>query len=70
MGKNKKTPITVNEKEYFLEDMSEQQQAVVNHINDLDRKINSTKFNLDQLTVGKDAFVKMLTESLEQQSNE
>ena len=70
MGKNEKTPITVNEKEYFLEDMSEQQQAVVNHINDLDRKINSTKFNLDQLTVGKDAFVKMLTESLEQQSNE
>jgi hypothetical protein len=30
----------------------------------LDRKINTTKFNLDQLIVGKDAFVAMLKQSL------
>ena len=66
MGDNKKTPITINDKDYNFEDLTEQQQMMVNHIADLDRKIRSTQFNLDQLTVGKDAFVNMLTQSLEQ----
>jgi hypothetical protein len=65
MGKNEKTPITVNDKDYNLEDLTEQQQMMVNHIADLDRKIRSTQFNLDQLAVGKDSFVNMLTSSLE-----
>ena len=65
MGDNKKTPITINDKDYDLEDLTEQQQMMVNHIADLDRKIRSTQFNLDQLSVGKDAFVNMLTASLE-----
>ena len=64
MGDNKKTPITINDKDYFIEDLTEQQQMMVNHIADLDRKIRSTQFNLDQLNVGKDAFVNMLTASL------
>jgi len=70
MGKNEKTPITVNDKEYFVDDMTEQQQAMVNHITDLDRKMGSMRFNLDQLNVGRDAFVNMLTQSLEQDPNE
>jgi hypothetical protein len=45
--------------------MTEQQQAMVNHCNDLDRKIKSTQFNLDQLSVGKDAFINMLVTDLE-----
>ena len=65
MGDNRKTPITINDKDYNLEDLTEQQQMMVNHIADLDRKIRSTQFNLDQLSVGKDAFVNMLTASLE-----
>ena len=68
MGKNEKTPITVNDVEYQYEEMTEQQQAMVNHINDLDRKMASMRFNLDQLNVGRDAFVNMLTESLEQEA--
>jgi hypothetical protein len=64
MGDNKKTPITINDKDYNFEDLTEQQQMMVNHIADLDRKIRSTQFNLDQLTVGKDAFVNMVTASL------
>jgi hypothetical protein len=35
---------------------------------DLDRKINSTQFNLAQLQVGRDAFMGMLKESLAQPS--
>ena len=64
MGDNKKTPITINDKDYNFEDLTEQQQIMVNHIADLDRKIRSTQFNLDQLTVGRDAFVNILTASL------
>jgi len=65
MGEKKTTPIVVNDVEYTFEDMTPQQQAMVNHCNDLDRKIKSTQFNLDQLSVGKDAFVKMLVDDLE-----
>ena len=65
MGEKKTTPIVVNDVEYTFEDMTPQQQAMVNHCNDLDRKIKSTQFNLDQLSVGKDAFVQMLVADLE-----
>ena len=70
MGEKKTTPIVVNDVEYTFEDMTPQQQAMVNHCNDLDRKIKSTQFNLDQLSVGKDAFVKMLVDDLESGSEE
>ena len=69
MAKNKqetiKTPITVDDTEYTFEDMTPEQQSMVHHIADLDKKINGTKFNLYQLSVGKDAFVNMLKTSLE-----
>jgi hypothetical protein len=65
MGKKQTTPIVVNDVEYMFEDMTEEQQTIVNHCADLDRKIKSAQFNIDQLSVGKDAFVNMLTASLE-----
>ena len=65
MGKNEKTPIVINDKEYLVEDLTQEQQAMVNHISDLDRKLSSVRFNLDQLTVGREAFVNMLTQSLD-----
>ena len=40
---------------------------MINHIADLERKIGSTQFNLDQLQVGKQAFLDMLTKSLEEE---
>ena len=60
-----KTPITIDDTEYHYEDMTPEQQTMVNHVADLDKKINGTRFNLDQLMVGKDAFVKLLKASLE-----
>ena len=65
MGEKKTTPITINDTEYTLEDMTAEQQAMVNHVADLDRKISSTQFNLDQLSVGRQAFMNMLTQQLE-----
>lgn len=65
MGKNEKTPITINDKEYFVEDLTQEQQTMLNHVNDLDRKLSSARFNLDQLSIGRDAFVNMLAKSVE-----
>ena len=64
MGKDKKTPITINDKEYIVEDMTSEQQTMVNHIADLERKLNTAQFNMDQLRVGRDAFVNILTAKL------
>jgi hypothetical protein len=64
MGQDKKTPVTINDVEYQYEDLSPEQQALFNHCIDLDRKISSAAFNLDQLNVGKQAFIKLLEESL------
>ena len=64
MGEKKTTPITIDDVEYVLEQMKPEQQQMVNHIADLDRKIGSTQFNLEQLQVGKQAFIDMLKKSL------
>jgi len=61
----KKTSIQIDETEYFFEDLTEKQQILVNHVADLDRKIGSARFNLDQLQVGRDAFMGMLKQELE-----
>jgi hypothetical protein len=64
----KKTQITIDEVEYQLEDLTPEQQVLFQHCIDLDRKINSTKFQLDQLSVGKQGFYNMLKESLSKES--
>lgn len=64
MAKDKKTPIVIDDVECFFEDMTDEQKTLVNHVADLDRKIATARFNLDQLSVGKDAFVNLLKESL------
>jgi len=65
MAKNEKKTITVNDVEHNIEDLTEQQIAMVNHIADLDKKLGSLGFNMDQLKVGREAFVNMLSASLE-----
>ena len=65
MGKNEKTPITVNDIEYNVEDMNDTQKACLNHVQDLDRKLGNAQFNLDQLSIGRQKFVELLAESLE-----
>jgi hypothetical protein len=64
MVEDKKT-ITIDDIEYTEDQLDDEQKMMVNHINSLQQKINSSQFNLDQLRVGQDAFVKMLKDSLE-----
>ena len=70
MAKKEKTPITIDDKEYFFEDLTQDQQTIVNHISDLSRKIQTSEFNLQQLSVGKQAFVNALKQSLEEVTEE
>jgi hypothetical protein len=65
MGKTQTHPITIDGIEYDYNDLTEEQQALFNHCVDLDRKIGNTQFNLDQLMVGKEAFITRLKASLE-----
>ena len=66
MGKdNKPQMITINDVEYDATTFTEEQVIFTNHCLDLDRKINNMNFQLQQLQVGKESFLKMLTESLE-----
>jgi len=62
--------ITIDDKEYNVDDLTQEQVALVNHVTDLDRKISSSQFNLDQLNVGRNAFMSLLTESLKEEEAE
>ena len=68
MGKNEKTLITVNKKEYYVEDFNDQQRVLLNHVNDLERKLSSARFNVDQLAVGRERFIELLDEALQQEA--
>ena len=58
--------VTINDREYTEDDLTDEQKNLVNHLIDLDRKIGSTKFNLDQLNVGRSKFLEMLETSLDE----
>lgn len=70
MAEKKTTPVVIDNVEYALEDMTVEQQTLLNHVADLDRKIKSTQFNLDQLNVGRNAFVNALTQALAETKKE
>jgi len=69
MAKKEKTSIVIDDKNYFYEDLTQEQQVMVNHISDLQRKMQSSEFNLQQLGFGKDAFVNALKQSIEEEQN-
>jgi hypothetical protein len=64
MGEKQAKPITIDGIEYDTNDFTDEQIALTNHCLDLDRKLASTQFQAQQLQVGKDAFLKMLKDSL------
>ena len=70
MAEKKPNVITINDKEYTEEQLTDDQKVLINHITDLDRKIGSTQFNLDQLQVGRKAFMSLLESSLETEETE
>ena len=68
--KKEKPVLNLDEKEYDIESMTDEQKMMVNHINDLQNKQNTNQFMADQLSVGKEAFINMLRESLNAEPEE
>ena len=66
--KEQKPVLNLDDKEYVIEDMTDEQKMMVNHINDLQNKQNTNTFMADQLQVGKEAFINMLRASLEKEA--
>lgn len=62
--------VTIDGVEFKVEDMTQEQQMLLNHVADLERKLGSTRFQLDQLQVGRDAFFTMLKTALEAKPEE
>ena len=68
--KEKPAVLTLDEKEYVIEEMTDDEKMLLNHINDMQSKINTNQFMRDQLEVGKEAFINKLRESLEAEEAE
>jgi len=66
--KEKDQTVTIDDKEYKVSDLTQEQIAMVNHVSDLDRKLSSAQFNLVQIQGGRDYFMGLLTESLNAKS--
>ena len=56
--------ITLFDKEYKESELSDEQKVMINHVADLERKIQSSEFNLQQLRFGKQAFLDALKASI------
>ena len=61
----KENVITLFDKEYKESELSEEQKVMINHVADLERKMQSSEFNLQQLRFGKQAFLDALKASIE-----
>ena len=62
--KQKEQTITIDDTEHKVDDLTQEQITMVNHVHDLDRKLSSAQFNITQLQFGRDAFMSALTQSL------
>ena len=66
--KQKETPkVTIENKEYEVDKLLDEQKMLINHINDLDNKLNSARFNVAQMQFGRDSFYEKLKDSLGEQ---
>lgn len=65
MGKDTNKPqLTIDGVEYDVDSLTDQQKMLLDHVIDLERKLNSARFQLDQLQVGRDSFFNLLKQSL------
>ena len=64
--KKEKPKLNFDDKEYIIEDMSNESKRILNHINDIQNKMSTNAFVREQLEVGKESFISMLRESLKE----
>ena len=66
----KEQEIILFDKPYKESELSDEQKTMINHVADLDRKITSSEFNLQQLRFGRQAFMDALKASVEKNEEE
>ena len=68
---NQSPKLVLNGKEYDVnEDFNDEQKQMYLHLENIESKINSNNFIQQQLAVNKDAFIRLLEESLAKSSEE
>ena len=60
--------LNLDGKEYDINSMNDDQKTMVNHIADLNKKIDTITFNLQQLQFGRQAFVDGLKAALSEEN--
>ena len=68
--KKEKPVLSLDGDEYVIEDMTVEEKQMINHINDMQNKINTNLFIHEQLEVGKEAFISMLRTTLTEEKVE
>ena len=68
--KEKKPFLDIDGEKYSVDELSEDQKLMVQHLSDLNRKIDGATFNLQQLQFGRQAFIDALKASLEEKSSD
>ena len=66
----KKPLLILEDKEYFREDLSNEEKKMVAHLENVENKMRSNIFVQDQLQVTKDAFINMLKESINKEEEQ
>ncbi len=62
----KKQIITIDNKEFVYDELSQEQQRVVQHITNLNAKLNDVRFQMEQLEFARDAYVKKIRELIKE----
>ena len=62
--------LTLDDKEYFQEDLSNEEIKMVAHLENVENKLQSNVFVQDQLLVTKEAFITMLKDSINKEEEE
>jgi len=62
--------VTINDKEYNYNELKQEQQILVEHIEQCRKNKANLAFSLDRENVAEGAFAKMLTESFEEKEEE
>jgi hypothetical protein len=65
MKMSEERKVTINDKDYNYDELSQEQQMLVEHIENCRRQKANLAFQIDRENVAEGAFAKMLTESFD-----
>ena len=65
MKMSEERKVTINDKDYNYDELSQEQKILVEHIENCRKRKSSLAFEMDRENVAEGAFAKMLTESFD-----